>query len=300
MGLSVLLSVYVKAKPQHLDACLESLLTQTRPADQIVLVEDGPLTKELKKVIDKYEVLLPLERVRLNKNKGLPQALNEGIKHCTHELLARIDSDDVALPQRFDRQLAYMYCHPECVAVGSRVLFIDSDGLPLCEMLDIFSHEEIDNALLKTLLGIVHPSCTLRINAVKAVGGYRDGLAEDLDLYLRLGEIGNLANLPEVLLEYRQHFESLSYERVKEQALSARQAVMDASIRRGLDWSRLEAAIPDIQEKQRPADIFRKWGWWALSSGNLRSARKHAFKAFWCQPLSIQTWRLCVCAFRGQ
>ena len=95
---SVLMSVYYKEKPQYLKQAMESIQGQTVPTDDFVLVCDGPLNEPLDKVIaeKQQEMGMTLNVVRLSKNGGLGNALNEGIKHCKNELVARMDSDDIA------------------------------------------------------------------------------------------------------------------------------------------------------------------------------------------------------------
>ena len=112
---SVLLSLYFKEKPQNVRECFESLISQTATADEWVIVEDGPLTEELYAVLDEYENKYPnlIKRVPLKENQGLGRALNEGIKHCKNELVARMDTDDIAVPTRFEKQLKMFKSNPK-------------------------------------------------------------------------------------------------------------------------------------------------------------------------------------------
>jgi glycosyl transferase family 2 len=212
-----------------------------------------------------------------------------------------MDHDDVCRPDRFAKQISYLRLHPGYVAVGARVLFIDEDGMPIHEVVDRYSHEDIERALLSTQIGIAHPSAVIRKSALKAVGGYRADYphAEDLDLFLRLAEIGRLANLPEVLLEYRQQMTSVSYQHTRQQSMSARAAVLDACKRRGTPWDDVEKTIASAAVTHTPSELHRKWAWWALAAGNLSTARKHAFRALRYQPGSLATWRLIACVLRG-
>ena len=111
---SVLLSVYKKEHPTYLKQSLDSLFAQTLPPDEIVLVKDGPLTPELEAVVTEYQSRYPmLKVVPLPQNQGLGKALNEGLKHCSYELVARMDTDDIAKPERFERQMQVFREHPE-------------------------------------------------------------------------------------------------------------------------------------------------------------------------------------------
>lgn len=112
---SVLMSVYKKENPAHLQQAVESIQAQTIPTDNFVLVCDGPLTQELDAVIaeKQQEMGNCFHVVRLPQNKGLGNALNYGIHFCTNELVARMDSDDVAYPNRCEKQLSLFNVHPE-------------------------------------------------------------------------------------------------------------------------------------------------------------------------------------------
>ena len=112
---SVLMSVYYKEEPEYLKEAIESIQAQTLSSNDIVLVCDGPLTVELDKVIvlKQHELGDYLKIVRLEKNGGLGNALNEGIKHCKNELVARMDCDDIAYPDRCKKQVDIFNTHPE-------------------------------------------------------------------------------------------------------------------------------------------------------------------------------------------
>jgi len=118
---SVLMSVYHKEKPEYLRASMESIQKQTVPTDDFVLVCDGPLGDELNSVITQMQEQMSeaLNVIRLEENGGLGRALNEGMKHCRHELVARMDSDDISRPERCEKQLAVFYEHPEISIVGA-------------------------------------------------------------------------------------------------------------------------------------------------------------------------------------
>jgi glycosyltransferase involved in cell wall biosynthesis len=102
------MSIYFKEKPEYLEACLRSLDEQELKANEVVLVEDGPISFDLKVVIDRFRKSLNIVSVPLRENVGLASALNEGLKHCSYELVARMDTDDVSLPNRFRLQVNFM------------------------------------------------------------------------------------------------------------------------------------------------------------------------------------------------
>lgn len=201
---SVLMSVYAKEKPSHLEASLRSLATQSRPATRIVLVEDGPLGADLGAVIDRFASTLPIERVPLPANVGLARALNAGLEHCRHELVARMDSDDVARPERLERQIAFMDAHPE-VAVSSAAVVEKNAAMADAGFVKRLPTEHAElAAFARRRNPINHPVCIYRKAAVLAVGGYPTVFPEDYALWsLMLMRGHRFANLPQVLLDMR-------------------------------------------------------------------------------------------------
>ena len=122
-ALSVLMSLYIKEKPEYAKACFDSLLRQTVQADEWVIVEDGPLTDEMYSLLDKYQSEHPelIKRVPLEKNQGLGLALRAGVPECKNELIARMDTDDIAREDRFEKQLAEFEKNPELDICGSQI-----------------------------------------------------------------------------------------------------------------------------------------------------------------------------------
>jgi hypothetical protein len=176
---------------------------------------------------------------------------------------------------------------------------MDPEGLPLKQMATEQTHEEIDHAHLNRGWPVVHPATMMRLSAIKKVGGYRDefNTLEDLDLFLRLGEVGKLANLPDVLLRYRQHFASVTHSKEQKQ-IAIRQAIYDQTrARRGLPPD-VPPALNRFRDRHRH-EQHQSWAWTALKAGNLRTARKHAVKTLRHAPLSADSWRLLFCAVRG-
>jgi GT2 family glycosyltransferase len=213
-----------------------------------------------------------------------------------------MDSDDICRPDRFAKQVAYLDEHPECVALGSKVLLIDPEGMPICEFVTKFTHDEIDSAHLSGVGAsrICHPSAMMRRDAVVRVGLYdeRYRLAEDIELFLRLAEIGRLANLQAVLLEYRQHPRSSGYTQAYEQHDVARRAMKAAWKRRGLEAVQ---EPPELTVKHESTwEVHCKWAWWSLSAGNVATARKHAIRALALDPFRLDTLRVVACAVRGR
>ena len=206
-GYSVLMSVYHKEKPEYLEQAIASIQAQTLPADDFVLVCDGPLNDALDAVIAKkqQEMGETLNVVRLAKNGGLGNALNEGIKHCRNELVARMDSDDIAYQDRCEKQIAVFYTHPE-VSVCSGIVeeFTSTPDVVDAKRVPPEAHEEIVE-FAKKRNPFNHPCVMYKKTAVEAVGSYQDFyLLEDYYLWLRMLMAGYQGyNIQEPLLHMR-------------------------------------------------------------------------------------------------
>lgn len=297
---SVILPVYNAGK--YLDAAIESVLQQEFKDFELLLLNDGSTDGSLAR-LEYFAARDQRCKVHSWPNRGLIASLNAGVQMATADLLIRMDADDVCRPGRFARQIVYMAENPECVALGSRVMLIDAEGWPIAEFAaEELDHEKIDAAHLAGKGGsIAHPTAIIRKEAILRVGGYRAEYphAEDIDLFLRLAEVGRLANLPDVLLDYRQHPSSIGYRHARTQQESARRAVSDAYLRRGLREPVASARVESSSQAPSLADIHRKWGWWALRAGNLKTARKHAWKALTLAPFGKENLKLCACTLRG-
>jgi len=128
MCFSVLISVYFRENPKFLQTALNSIWeNQILKPSEIVLVEDGPLSKDLQEVINKASIQMPLNIIKLKHNVGLGTALNKGLLHCSNELIARMDSDDISVPDRFKKQVEYMIKHPEAAIISSDIEEFDSE-----------------------------------------------------------------------------------------------------------------------------------------------------------------------------
>ena len=185
---SVLMSVYHKENPEYLRAAMNSIWEQTVKTDDFVLVCDGPLTPELDAVIAEMQEEHPeLTVVRLAKNGGLGNALNEGMKHCKNDLVARMDSDDISRPDRCERQLAVFRDYPE-VSIVSGVVEEFTQSTEKIDSRRVLpeTHKEIlDFARKRNPFN--HPCVMYRKAAVEEAGGYKDFyLLEDYYLWIRM------------------------------------------------------------------------------------------------------------------
>jgi glycosyltransferase involved in cell wall biosynthesis len=295
--LSVLMPVYNAAR--YLTDAVDSILAQSVRDFEFIIINDGS-TDAGGRILQDYARRDPRIRLISRGNTGIVGALNEGLSLARAPLIARMDADDVAFPSRFEKQLDFMSRHPDCVALGSRVIGIDPCGCALFESDHALEHEAIEQQLLRgSGWAIVHPAAMLRRQALLDVGGYRETYrhVEDLDLFLRLSERGKLANLPDFLLKYRQHTQSINRTRQTEQAAATTRAVIEAFHRRGLAPPENWRYVPKLHP---PPDLqLRTWAWKALKEGHVPVARKHAVAAWRSAPLSVESWRTLLCAMRG-
>lgn len=294
---SVLLPVY--NCDLYLRSALDSICSQKFPDFEVIAVDDGSTDQSLD-ILQSIAASDSRFRVLSRPNTGIVGAMNDGLELCRGELIARMDADDIALPDRFGRQVAHMDAHPECLALGTRVDMIDSEGNRIRSWSTETRHEAIDNAhMLGNGGAITHPSSMIRRSAIDEVGGYREkcNLAEDLDLFLRLAERGQLANLPDVLLQWRMHLASTGTTKRVAQRAAAATAVREAHERRGIAFQNLTSL--QVKPASEVHQIMRMWAWWALEAGNLSTARKYAWASFRQGPLDREQFRLLACTARG-
>ncbi len=201
---SVLLSVYAKEQDSCLREALDSLLCQTRQPDEIILVEDGPLPDVLTQTIREYQQRCPLLRtVSLPRNQGLGNALNEGIRHCRYDLIARMDTDDIARPERFEIQLKVFEAHPEIDICSAWIEEFEGSPDHLLAVKKLpETHDEI-RAYARHRCPVNHPVVVYRKQAVLRAGGY-EGFPEDYRLWVKMLMTGaRFYNVQQSLLYFR-------------------------------------------------------------------------------------------------
>ncbi len=200
---SVLMSLYKKEHPEYLRLALDSMINQSIKPDEIVLVEDGPLTDALYAVIDDYKQYLHI--IKNPQNLGLGLALNEGLKVCKNELVARMDTDDISKPDRCEKQLKLFDCKPELAIVGSHIdEFVGDVSNIISQRRVPLKSKEIYN-YAKKRSAFNHPTVMYRKAAVLAEGGYANlKRNQDVDLFGRMLFRGYKAeNIDEALLWFR-------------------------------------------------------------------------------------------------
>ena len=203
---SVLLSVYKKEQPAYLQQSLDSIFAQTLMPDEVVLVKDGPLTEELDQVIENFcQQYSILKIVPLAQNQGLGKALNEGLKHCSYDLVARMDTDDIAKLNRFEKQVKIFEKHPELDVVGAWIEEFEGNTKNIISVRELPSEHSTISEFAKRRCPINHPVVMFRKSAVQAAGGYLHfPLFEDYYLWIRMLLNGaHFYNIPETLLHFR-------------------------------------------------------------------------------------------------
>lgn len=280
--ISVVMPMYNAER--YIAAAIDSILAQAFSDFEFILVDDGSTDQSLE-IVRHYERLHPRIRVLSRPNTGIVGALNDGLSLARGEFIARMDADDIAYPHRLERQVAFLEDHPECVAVGAPMRCIDHDGKPTNMVYDVpLAHAEIDMGLMLGRGGAIpHPTALLRRTAMERIGGYRDLFpAEDTDLFLRLAEEGKLANVPEILLDYRVHPGNVSQKNLRQGVLKSCAAAEEAHFRRGLPI---------------PKALRRRYVKAAIALDDGRTARQQAWLDLSERPFSPKSWRFLIASW---
>ena len=206
LSFSVLLSLYFKESPIFLRQSLESVFNQTLSPNEVVLVKDGPLTNELEQVLSEYTVRYPnLKIVSLPQNQGLGKALNEGLKHCSYDLVARMDTDDICKLNRFEKQIEVFKENPEVDIISSWIDEFEGESSNVISTRRLpKTHDEIYRYAQKRN-PMNHPVVMFKKKSVLAAGGYMHfHLFEDYYLWVRMLLNGaKFYNVQESLLLFR-------------------------------------------------------------------------------------------------
>lgn len=296
-SVTVLMPVYNAEK--YLSDAVESILRQTFKDFEFLIINDGSSDNSLK-LLEKFAK--EDSRIRVidpGINRGVIEVLNEGIGLAQGEYIARMDADDISMPDRLEKQYQFLQKHTKYVCVGCKTMMIDPEG----DELKVFPFHGGNEAVLKAMLtgvggAIIHPSAMIRKSALLKIGGYDKNYlhAEDMELFLRLSEVGLVANLPEILLKYRQSPDGIGYKNRKAQKEAYYRSIEEAHKRRNIPFDKSKFVAEDGIEDAIP---YQKWAWWALLAGNVSVARKYAFKTVLKRPFSRESWKLLYCCLRG-
>lgn len=241
MSFSVLMSVYKKENPENFDIAMKSIWDdQTLKPNEIVLVQDGKLTELLYTVVSKWKDILKekLIIVALKENVGFAKALNVGLKYCTQELIIRMDTDDVSLPERFEIQYKYMQKNKDITASGTYIEEFDEDNKLYKNILKLPLENTELKQFSKMRSPICHPSSIFRKKTILEVGGYPElRLGQDYALWSVLLARGyNISNIPTILLKLRTN--------------------SDFFKRRGWDSFKYEVEVIKLQYRENLINIF--------------------------------------------
>ena len=269
---------------------IESILGQTYRDFEFLILDDGSSDGTLD--ICRHFAARD-ERIRLieGEHHGHTWWLNHGLELARGEFIALMDADDVSMPSRLAMQADFLDRHPSCVAVGCDLITIDSDGDAVGTVRHQTAHDAIVNAIVAGGLGVVvHAAVMMRREALRSIDGYRVETepAEDLDLWLRLARVGELANLPELLFKVRQHIASVCFSQLNKQKGIGLCIVNAARAERGLTPLGEDAFPADAS----PARAHRMWARGALLLGRRATAWKHIRLALRMQPLALGAYAL--------
>lgn len=211
---SVLMSIYLKENPEHFSACLESMMQQTVPTDDFVIVCDGPITAELEEVMQRYDRQYPgiFQIVRLKENMGIGAAANHGLQYCKNDLVAKMDADDLSVPRRCELQLQRFAEDPALSICGGYIEEFDQDPAQPFAVRAVPTDNEAIRTFARRRQPFNNMTVMYRKSAVLSVGGYRNlRRSEDYDLYLRLLHANHpAANLPVTLVKARVNNDAFS------------------------------------------------------------------------------------------
>lgn len=204
---SVLISVYKKEKAEYLKRALQSVINQTLKPTEIVIVKDGPLTKELDDCIEDFQKQNSklFKILSFKENRGLGLALRDGVKACKYEYIARMDSDDISKLDRFEKQFNYLQKHPETALLGTWITEFSKDENNPDTVTKLPCIHQTIIKFAKRRNPFRHVTVVLKKSAVIQSGNYRDFLwFEDYDLFVRILQKGYIAaNIPECLVNVR-------------------------------------------------------------------------------------------------
>ena len=284
---SILIPVY-NCRP-YLDAAMSSILAQTYKDFEVVVIDDGS-TDGSSEDLARFAQQDSRVRIITQSNQGLPKTLLRGQQLCCGKYIARMDGDDIATPERLEKQMAFMEANPDVGICGAFARTVDADGDPMRIFTPPVDYAGIDKKLMEgRASAIIHPLAFMRKEALEKAGGYRtDEELEDLGLFLRMAETTKMANIPEVMLDYRMHLKSTNYQRRMRHAELTQQIVE-------LAWKRshLPGTCPKLQMPHRDDDlvlITADWARTAFTGRFYNTGWKHTWRVLGQRPFAASTW----------
>jgi len=276
----------------YLREAIASVLDQRGVALRLIVIDNGSTdaTPDIAAEAAARDARVHIVRLA---QRNLVDALNIGVSMAETPLIARMDADDSSYPDRLAEQVAYLDRHPSCVAVGCNAEVVDEDGDFLGVWRMPHRGPSITAALVNARAPIIHPTLVVRREALVAIGGYRAEAypAEDIDLFVRLREIGDLANVQQALFRHRRHRAATSVVERTAQRARTDKAIMGERARLGLPAPRRSHAETRLR---RGAVYHLGCARLALRAGRPSMARKHARATLSVQPLLALPYALIV------
>lgn len=293
-SISVIMPVFNAER--YVAQAVESILNQTFTDFEFIIINDGSTDNSLK-ILGNYAEKDDRIRLFSRENRGLVSTLNEAITLAQAPLIARMDADDVALPNRFKLQYEFMQVHPKVVCLGGGIKVIDAQSRFLITPEIKSGSEAVELSALQGITPICHPTAMYRKDIVQLAGSYQahDYPAEDLGLFLNLTEYGLLDNLAETVLEYRIHNNSISTAKHTQQIEKLKEICEK-------HWNKRGKQFEFLAQEGRPGDtrdsqfaIVVKHGWWAFCNQQWKTATIYGAKAIKINPFKLEGWRLLFC-----
>lgn len=286
--ISVLMAVYNGSR--YLGEAIDSILQQTYTDFEFLILDDGS-TDETPHLLQRYAALDARIHILNRPNQGLTRSLNQMLSLARGEFIARMDADDVALPDRFVQQVKLLESDSQIACVGGSYDIIDDRGEWLFRVELPESDAEIQQQLLSGQTAIQHPCAMMRRITLEQVGGYDETLktSQDIDLWLRIGEVGTLANVPQVILKYRVHEQSVSGRKLRQQSQNVKLACERAWKRRGVQGT--------CEDAELRYHRFMIWcGWQMYEQARWKTALSYGVRALKVLPFNVKSWKLLLYA----
>lgn len=216
---SVVMSVYNGER--FLAEAVQSILKQSFNNFEFIIIDDGS-TDSSPAILKSFQTADSRVLVHRQENRGLVESLNRGCSLAQGRYIVRMDADDIAVRDRLRLQIDFMEGHPEIGLLGGSIEYIDAEGRAFGTFHNPTGDQAIRSALYQASGSFCHPTTVMRKTVLASSGGYRKSFldAEDYDLWLRMAEHSQLANLDEVVLKYRVHSGQVSQRKLAQQRLS--------------------------------------------------------------------------------
>lgn len=296
---SVVMPVFNRQR--YVGAAIESVLKQTFDDFEFIVVDDGSKDRSLR-ICESYAQRDTRIVIVRQPNRGCYVARNAALRKSEGRYTAIVDSDDVCAADRLERQVAFLDAHPDHDAVGGQVCFTDPYGIPTQRITCHEDHERIDARHMRGEPGgLIHGAAMCRTDAMRAIDGYHEFRSSaDYDLFLRLAEIGKLANLPgEPVVYVRTHRQSITAKRRQEQIALAVRFANEARERRGLEPLPYHVVEAGKGDELSLVEQTRSWALHAIEARNRAIARRHALSLLRMAPHQSETWRIARWAVLG-